>query len=135
PPLPMPRVRRGIDAAAKALRADGWDDFARAILTTDKGPKTHVARAGKATVYGCAKGAGMIAPNLATTLVFVATDAAVAPPVLRRATRATAEATLNRVLVDGDTSTNDSLFVLASGRAGVARQAFAAPPGEGPGAL
>lgn len=134
-PLPMTKVRRGIDAAAGALRADGWDDFARAILTTDKGPKTHVARAGKATIYGCAKGAGMIAPNLATTLVFVATDAEVAPPALRRVARAAAETTLNRVLVDGDTSTNDSLFVLASGRARVAEKPFAAALEEVLGAL
>ena len=124
-PLPMPRVRRGIDGAARALRPDGWDDFARAILTTDKGPKVHVARAGGAMLYGCAKGAGMIAPNLATTLAFVATDAAVPAPALRRLVKRSADITLNRAIVDGDTSTNDSLFVLASGQARVAERTLA----------
>jgi glutamate N-acetyltransferase/amino-acid N-acetyltransferase len=113
-PLPMARVARGIAAAGRALRADGWDDFTRAILTTDKGPKTHDVRAGGAILAGCAKGAGMIAPDLATTLAFVVTDARVTG--LRGLVRRAAAATFNRILVDGDTSTNDSLFVLASGR-------------------
>jgi glutamate N-acetyltransferase/amino-acid N-acetyltransferase len=110
----MAAVRRGIAAAGRALSPDGWADFTQAILTTDKGPKVHVVRTGGVTIAGCAKGAGMIAPNLATTLAFVVTDARV--PGLRRLVRAAAEATFNRVLVDGDTSTNDSLFCLASGR-------------------
>lgn len=125
-PLPMPRLLRGIDAAAADLRPDGWDDFCRAILTTDKGPKIHSARAGRATLFGCAKGAGMIAPNLATTLVFVATDAVVGAPVLRRLVKRAADQTLNRAIVDGDTSTNDSLFVLASGRVAAAERSLAA---------
>jgi glutamate N-acetyltransferase/amino-acid N-acetyltransferase len=125
-PLPMARVRRGVTAAAAALRPDGWDDFAQAILTTDKGPKVASARAGRAVVHGCAKGAGMIAPNLATTLAFVATDAAIAAPALRRLVRGAAQRTLNRAIVDGDTSTNDSLFVLASGRTAVAEARLAA---------
>jgi glutamate N-acetyltransferase/amino-acid N-acetyltransferase len=115
-PLPMPEVRRGVMAAAAALRPDGWDAFSRAIMTTDKGPKVATVKTGGAIIHGCAKGAGMIAPNMATTLVFVATDAAVTPPILRRLVKRGADRTLNRAIVDGDTSTNDSLFVLASGR-------------------
>jgi glutamate N-acetyltransferase/amino-acid N-acetyltransferase len=124
--LPMARVRRGIAAAAAALRPDGWDDFARAIMTTDKGPKVATARAGGAVVHGCAKGAGMIAPNMATTLVFVATDAAIGAPALRRALGRAADRTLNCAIVDGDTSTNDSLYCLASGKVAVAEARFAA---------
>jgi glutamate N-acetyltransferase / amino-acid N-acetyltransferase len=119
-PLPMDRVERGIAAAAGALRP-GWDDFVAAILTTDKGPKTHVAtvRVGHrvVTVAGCAKGAGMIAPNMATTLSFLVTDADVTPAWLRGVTKRGVDATYNRVLVDGDTSTNDALFLMASGAA------------------
>jgi glutamate N-acetyltransferase/amino-acid N-acetyltransferase len=118
----MDRVLPGIDAAAQALSPDGWEDFSEAILTTDKGPKRHVVRAklGRApiVVAGCAKGAGMIAPDMATTLAFVCTDAAVSGVWLRRALRAEADVTFNSITVDGDTSTNDSLFVLASGAAG-----------------
>jgi len=117
-PLPMPAVLGGVADAAAALTEDGFGDFAEAILTTDKGPKVHVATADGAAVVGCAKGAGMIAPNMATTLAFVMTDALVKPAWLRAVTKLEAEATFNRVTVDGDTSTNDSLFVLASGAAG-----------------
>src|SRR5262249_16267969 len=89
--------------------------------TTDKGPKVHAVKTGGATLVGCAKGAGMIAPNLATTLAFVATDARVAG--LRGLVRRAAAETFNRVLVDGDTSTNAALFVPAGGR--VAAKGFA----------
>ena len=119
-PLPMDKLERGIPQAAAALRPE-WDDFVQAILTTDRSAKTHVATAtlGKrtVTVAGCAKGAGMIAPNMATTLSFLTTDANVSPAWLRAVTRRGVDATYNRVLVDGDTSTNDALFVLASGAA------------------
>ena len=117
-PLPMPAVLSGIDAAAAALSPEGFPDFAEAILTTDKGPKVHTATADGALVVGCAKGAGMIAPNMATTLAFVVTDALVKPAWLRAVTKLEAEATFNRITVDGDTSTNDALFVMASGAAG-----------------
>ncbi len=117
-PLPMQRVRAGIARAADALADDGFEAFSRAILTTDKGPKSHVAQVGGFTVAGCAKGAGMIAPNLATTLGFIVTDGPADGVWLRKVLRAEAEATFNRVTVDGDTSTNDSLFLLASGTAG-----------------
>ncbi len=117
-PLPMPAVLAGVAAAAAALSEDGFGAFAEAILTTDKRPKVHVTTADGCVVAGCAKGAGMIAPNMATTLAFVMTDALVKPTWLRAVTKLEAEATFNRISVDGDTSTNDSLFVLASGAAG-----------------
>lgn len=118
-PLPIDRVRDGIGAAGAALRADGFDAFAAAILTTDRGPKvaTRTVTIGRArvTLVGCTKGAGMIAPNMATTLSFVCTDAAVSAPLLARATKAATAKTYNAITVDGDTSTNDMLAVLASG--------------------
>jgi glutamate N-acetyltransferase / amino-acid N-acetyltransferase len=117
-PLPMDKVVPGVGIAVNDLSEDGFERFARAIMTTDRAMKTHVARAGSIVVAGAAKGAGMIAPQMATTLAFVMTDADVRPAWLRRALRAEADVTFNRVLVDGDTSTNDSLFVLASGAAG-----------------
>ncbi|HKA88982.1 MAG TPA: bifunctional glutamate N-acetyltransferase/amino-acid acetyltransferase ArgJ [Haliangiales bacterium] len=117
-PLPMPVVLAGVEAAAATLSEDGFGAFSEAILTTDKAPKVHVTAADGCVVAGCAKGAGMIAPNMATALAFVMTDALVKPAWLRAVTKLEAEATFNRVSVDGDTSTNDSLFVLASGAAG-----------------
>jgi glutamate N-acetyltransferase/amino-acid N-acetyltransferase len=120
-PLPMAKVERGIGAAARALTADGFDAFASAILTTDRRPKTAsaVVRIGgkPVTLVGCTKGAGMIAPNMATTLTFVCTDAAVVPGTLARMTRAAVAGTFNAIAVDGDTSTNDTLAVFASGAA------------------
>lgn len=118
-PLPMAKVSAGIDAAAAALGPDRFGDFAAAILTTDRGVKLahRTVKLGRATatLVGCTKGAGMIAPNMATTLTFVATDAAVTPAVLARLTRAAVAPTFNAAIVDGDTSTNDTLAVLASG--------------------
>jgi glutamate N-acetyltransferase/amino-acid N-acetyltransferase len=120
--LPMDRLGAGIVKAAAELSASGFDRFAEAILTTDKGPKTAQAhvKIGRRPVIvaGCTKGAGMIAPNMATTLTFVTTDAQCAPAWLRRMLREEAETSFNSVTVDGDTSTNDSLFLLASGASG-----------------
>ena len=118
-PLPIAKVRAGIGTAGAALTADGFADFADAILTTDRGPKvaSRTVSLGRTpvTLVGCTKGAGMIAPNMATTLSFVCTDAAIAPAALARATRAAVAPTYNAIIVDGDTSTNDTLAVLASG--------------------
>lgn len=129
--LPMSRLRAGITTAVAELSADHGGDAARAIMTTDTRPKeasTTVTLGGTAcTVGGMAKGAGMIAPNMATMLAFFTTDATVAPPLLRRALVAAVGESLNRITVDGDTSTNDCAVVLASGRAG-------APPIEDAGA-
>jgi glutamate N-acetyltransferase/amino-acid N-acetyltransferase len=121
-PLPMDKVEGGILAAGQALRQDGFEAFAHAILTTDRRAKLarREVRLGGATItlLGCTKGAGMIAPNMATTLTYIVTDANVAPAALAKATRAAVEPTYNAIAVDGDTSTNDMLAVMASGRAG-----------------
>jgi glutamate N-acetyltransferase / amino-acid N-acetyltransferase len=128
-PLPMERVAAGIGAAAESLSADGFDAFAHAILTTDKRAKaagrTVTIGGSKVTLIGCTKGAGMIAPNMATTLTFVATDARVAPRGLDAAIRAAVAPTFNAITVDGDTSTNDTLALLASGRAGKGKSGLA----------
>jgi glutamate N-acetyltransferase/amino-acid N-acetyltransferase len=118
-PLPMEKIRCGIASAAGALRRDGGEDAARAILTTDTHPKQALVefaldgRTGR--VGAMAKGAGMIAPNMATMLAFFTTDATVSPHLLRRALREAVGESLNRITVDGDTSTNDMAVVLASG--------------------
>jgi glutamate N-acetyltransferase / amino-acid N-acetyltransferase len=120
--LPMDKLRLGIPRAAAALSRDGGSGAARAILTTDTKPKEVAAGfrvAGKsARVGGMAKGAGMIAPNMATLLAFFTTDAVIDPKLLRRALREAVGEGLNRITVDGDTSTNDMAVVLASGAAG-----------------
>lgn len=123
-PLPMDRVETGISLAGAALTETGFAAFADAILTTDRRAKLarrEVKLGGRTiTLLGCTKGAGMIAPNMATTLTFVVTDAAIAPGALAAATRAAVAPTFNAIAVDGDTSTNDMLAVMASGRAGKA---------------
>jgi glutamate N-acetyltransferase/amino-acid N-acetyltransferase len=122
--LPMDRLIAGLPAAAADLRAAGWADAAEAIMTTDTLPKAASRRAtiaGRAvTVTGISKGAGMIRPNMATMLGFVATDAAIAPALLQRWVREAADASFNRITVDGDTSTNDSLILAATGSCGLA---------------
>jgi glutamate N-acetyltransferase / amino-acid N-acetyltransferase len=125
-PLPMEVVGRGVAAASAALSPGGFHDFADAILTTDRARKVAERTAGGARLVGCTKGAGMIAPDMATTLSFVATDAAIAPGPLGRALRAACAGTYNAITVDGDTSTNDMILVLASGAAGPAGRGFAA---------
>src|SRR5256885_74350 len=96
-------------------------DVSLAIGTTDTRPKTAAASfrmAGKRVhIVGCAKGAGMIHPNMATTLAFVTTDAAIAPALLQKTLRDVTARTLNSISIDGDTSTNDTLLVLANGAA------------------
>ncbi len=115
-------VARSMPGLVKALRPGGWRDAARAIMTTDTVEKMASARfdlGGRSvTVGGIAKGSGMIAPDMATLLVFACTDAAVSPEVLDHWTRAGADSSFNCITVDGDTSTNDSLIVLAGGAAG-----------------
>ncbi len=121
-PMPMEKVEAGIAAAGKALRADGLANAARAILTTDLVPKCVSVRTridGRSvTLAGIAKGSGMIEPNLATMLSFLITDAAVTPALLRKLLRAAADASFNRVTVDGETSTSDTVLLLANGVAG-----------------
>lgn len=119
--LPIERIEAGLPAAVAALRADGWALAAEAIMTTDTVPKA-VSRqltidGRTVSVTGICKGAGMIRPNMATMLGFVATDAAVTQPVLDALVREAADASFNRITIDGDTSTNDSFVIVATGRA------------------
>ena len=121
-PLPLERIERGIPRAVRALRRDGLRDAARAIMTTDTVPKHAALRlridGRTVTLAGIAKGAGMIEPNVATMLSFLLTDAAVAPALLRRLLRQAADASFNRVTIDGEGSTSDTVLLLANGRAG-----------------
>ena len=121
--LPMDRLQAGIGMAAGAFGASDWLDAAEAIMTTDTLPKAASRRlqaGGHAvTVTGISKGAGMIRPNMATMLGFLATDAAIAQPLLERWVRAIADQSFNRVTVDGDTSTNDSFVLIATGASGL----------------
>jgi glutamate N-acetyltransferase/amino-acid N-acetyltransferase len=123
--LPIDRLEAGLPAAVSALRPDAWADAAEGIMTTDTLPKAasrRVAVGGKTvTVTGIAKGAGMIRPNMATMLGFVATDAVIAQPALQQLVREAADLSFNRITIDGDTSTNDSFMLMASQRAGHAR--------------
>jgi glutamate N-acetyltransferase / amino-acid N-acetyltransferase len=120
--LPVDRLSAGLPAARANLRADGWFDAAHAIMTTDtlaKAASRQVQIGGKTvTLTGMSKGAGMIKPNMATMLGFVATDAVVAQPVLAALVKEAADLSFNSITVDGDTSTNDSFIVMATGQAG-----------------
>ncbi|HZQ91036.1 MAG TPA: bifunctional glutamate N-acetyltransferase/amino-acid acetyltransferase ArgJ [Terriglobales bacterium] len=122
--FPADRVIAALPAITAALQDSptALAGFARAIMTTDTRAKIACARVGKennpVTITGVAKGAGMIHPNMATMLVYLFTDAAVAAPGLRRALRAACATSLNSISVDGDTSTNDTALLLASGAAG-----------------
>ena len=115
-PLPMGRITEGIEAAAASLSERGAEDFATSILTTDAGPKRCTVRCGGVTLSAQAKGAGMIQPGFATMLCFVQTDAVVPRPEV--ALRAAAADSFERITVDGQLSTNDALFLQASGEAG-----------------
>jgi glutamate N-acetyltransferase/amino-acid N-acetyltransferase len=106
---------------AKTAAADAWEQAARAIMTTDTYPKLAVRRVrmgdGDVTLAGLCKGAGMIAPDMATMLCFLFTDAAVAQPVLQRLIADTADKTFNCITIDGDTSTSDTVLLFATGKA------------------
>lgn len=120
--IPIAKVQAAIPATVEALADTGWLDAAHGIMTTDtiaKGFSRQIAIDGKTvTLTGIVKGAGMICPNMATLLAFVGTDADIARPVLETALRAAVTVSLNRISVDGDTSTNDACVVLATARAG-----------------
>jgi glutamate N-acetyltransferase / amino-acid N-acetyltransferase len=122
--LPMGKVRSGLPVAVDALASDQGAAAARAIMTTDPFPKessTHVsARQRSFAIGGIAKGSGMIEPMMATMLAFVTTDAAVPKALLDRALREAVDDTFNAITVDGDSSTNDCVFLLANGASGVA---------------
>ena len=116
--LPMDRLLLGIDQAVAGLGKADWLDAATAIMTTDTLPKAASRKVsiggGEITVTGVSKGAGMIRPNMATMLSFMATDATISQPVLEQWTKSLADASFNRITIDGDTSTNDSFVVMAT---------------------
>ncbi|WP_456384477.1 bifunctional glutamate N-acetyltransferase/amino-acid acetyltransferase ArgJ [Desulfolithobacter sp.] len=121
-PMSEEPFARAMDSLVGKLSTDGFDDLARAIMTTDTVPKTSSATievdGHEVNIFGVAKGAGMIMPDMATMLCFVLTDAQVVFPELRRMLVAGVEQSFNRITVDGDTSTNDSVLILANGAAG-----------------
>lgn len=121
-PLPVARLEAGLPGCVADLAAGNWASAAEAIMTTDTVPKaasSQVVIDGRTvTVTGIAKGAGMIQPNMATMLAIIATDATMGEDTLRHLARHVADHSFNAITVDGDTSTNDSLLLAASGRAG-----------------
>ncbi|MEK7395155.1 MAG: bifunctional glutamate N-acetyltransferase/amino-acid acetyltransferase ArgJ [Fibrobacterota bacterium] len=123
-PMPMDKIRRGIPEVSTKPVATGGADFARGIMTTDTRPKhasvTFSHAGGEIHIGGCAKGAGMIHPRMATMLSYITTDATLHPEVLKSAFRKAVDASFNRISVDGDTSTNDTCVIMANGAAGLA---------------
>lgn len=122
-PLPLDRLVAGLPRAIADLGPDHWSSAAHGIMTTDTLPKIYSARVqieGKTVTFtGISKGAGMIRPNMATMLSFLATDAGIAQPLLAKLAGEIADASFNRITVDGDTSTNDSFIIAATGKSGV----------------
>jgi glutamate N-acetyltransferase/amino-acid N-acetyltransferase len=121
-PLPLEKIAQALPKLAARLHPKGFAEAAEAILTTDTRPKTALLREkidGKeVTLAGMAKGAGMIHPDMATLLVFIFTDAAASPKVLKTLLKRALPVSFNRITIDGDTSTNDTILLLAGGRAG-----------------
>ena len=117
-PLPMDPILAATPRLAKKLSVEGGDDAARGILTTDHTPKQVLIKGSTFTLGGMAKGCGMIAPNMATMLAFLTTDADVPLELMQKALRDASDATFNTLNVDGATSTNDTAMLLASGRRG-----------------
>ncbi|GAB4205514.1 MAG: bifunctional glutamate N-acetyltransferase/amino-acid acetyltransferase ArgJ [Tibeticola sp.] len=124
-PLPLERIEAGLPAALADARIDHWARAAEAIMTTDTVPKAASRRilidGVPVTVTGISKGAGMIRPNMATMLGFIATDAAIVPELLPALARQLADASFNSITIDGDTSTNDSFVLIATHKAAHAR--------------
>ena len=120
--LPVERIEAGLPAAIASLDRDHWRQAAEGIMTTDTVPKAASVQVGiggrTVTVTGISKGAGMIRPNMATMLGFIATDAVIAPALLGPLVREAADESFNRITIDGDTSTNDSFVLMATQRAG-----------------
>jgi glutamate N-acetyltransferase/amino-acid N-acetyltransferase len=121
-PLPVEKIERGIPQLIRELSPEGWMKTVEAIMTTDTFPKVEVAtcriKGKEVKLCGMIKGAGMIRPNLATMLSFLVTDANMKAPLLQQMLEKAAEASYNRITIDGETSTNDTVLVLANGRAG-----------------
>jgi glutamate N-acetyltransferase/amino-acid N-acetyltransferase len=119
-PLPLEPILHATPKLAKKLSVEGGHDAARGILTTDHNPKEVLIKGSTFTIGGMAKGCGMIAPNMATMLAFLTTDADVPREFIQKVLRSASDATFNTLNVDGATSTNDTAMVLASGRRGKA---------------
>ena len=122
-PLPVEKIIAGMPQAISNLKADNWFDASQAIMTTDivaKAVSKQVQIGGKTvTVTGMSKGSGMIHPNMATMLGYIATDAAIAQPLLQQMVSEASNRSFNCITVDGDTSTNDALMLIATGNSGV----------------
>lgn len=122
-PLPTDAIVNGLQSAIDALSPDGWDDASFGIMTTDTRPKALSVQSevdGKLiTVTGISKGAGMIMPNMATMLAYIATDASIDRALLQQCLSEVTEESFNRVTVDGDTSTNDACMLVATGKSGM----------------
>lgn len=122
--LPIDKLEAALPSTFSGLRENGWLEFAKAIMTTDtrpKGASKQIQWQGKTiTISGVAKGAGMINPNMATMLAFIATDASISRNILDRLSRRAAQKSFNRITIDGDTSTNDACILMATGKADVA---------------
>ncbi len=122
-PLPVDKIVAGLPQAIANLKADNWFDASQAIMTTDivaKAVSRQLKIDGKiVTVTGMSKGSGMIHPNMATMLGYIATDAAIAQPMLQQIVSEAADRSFNCITVDGDTSTNDALMLIATGKSGV----------------
>ncbi|QWD90948.1 bifunctional glutamate N-acetyltransferase/amino-acid acetyltransferase ArgJ [Polynucleobacter sp. MWH-Braz-FAM2G] len=133
-PLPIEKIVAALPKAVANLGEDNWLDAAEAIMTTDTQPKatstTVQLPSGPVTITGICKGAGMIHPNMATMLGFIATDAGFAPGLLRNLTREIADLSFNAITIDGDTSTNDSFIVMATGQSAVQIQSVNDPSYE-----
>jgi glutamate N-acetyltransferase/amino-acid N-acetyltransferase len=129
--LPVDKLIAGLPGSLGVMSERGWEEAAHGIMTTDtlpKGSSRRVQIEGKTvTITGIAKGAGMICPNMATLLAFIATDAAVERDVLQQCLSAAADESFNRISVDGDTSTNDSCVLLATGQSGLQVHAAQGP--------
>ena len=124
-PLPVDKIVHGLPDACAKLSDTGWEDAAHGIMTTDTVPKG-VSRkidiqGSTVTVTGIAKGSGMVCPDMATMLAFVATDAGVRQEVLQQCLREAVQASFNRITVDGDTSTNDACVLIATGKSALVR--------------
>ena len=130
--LPVERIAAALPRVVAHLASDRWDDAARAIMTTDTVPKLYSAQvqcgAQRYSITGIAKGAGMIKPDMATMLAFIATDAAVPKLALQELLSEIAHRTFNRITIDGDTSTNDSCMLIATGHAARGRDMHPADP-------
>ncbi|WP_114651748.1 bifunctional glutamate N-acetyltransferase/amino-acid acetyltransferase ArgJ [Polynucleobacter necessarius] len=130
-PLPIDRLISGLPRAVANLGEDHWLDAAETIMTTDTQPKaasmTVDTPSGLVTITGICKGAGMIHPNMATMLGFIATDAGFAQGLLNQLTREIVDLSFNAITIDGDTSTNDSFIIMATGQSSVQIQSVAEP--------